>query len=284
MSFDALLTLLFVVVFIVLPLVSRVLRERNRPPTSRQGPARPSAPGGSPAEQAPPSGQGDLPEWVAEAQRRVREARERATAEASTRPEQGRTLVSEDPFAPLAPADRSRTMVPEDPFRGQPRPSGQGRSMVPDDPFRGRPRPSGQGRSLVPDDPFEKGLVGPGDAQRAGPGLGREGMPPTSGPQAGRETAGEAELRTRTAAGDAPPRARQRERRPAAASDEMRRPGAMPAHARRHAGRDGARLVGVGKLRFDRESIVSGLIWHEILDEPAWKRRRGRVPSRPRSR
>ncbi len=283
MSFDTLLTLLFVVVFIVLPLVSRVLRERNRPPTSRQGPTRPPAPDGSPAEQVPPRGQGDLPEWVAEAQRRVREARERATAEASTRPAQGRTLVSEDPFEPLAPADRRRTMVPEDPFRGQPRPTTQGRSMVPEDPFGGQPRPSGQGR-LVPDDPFEKGLVGPGDVQRAGPGLGREGMPPTSDPRAGRETAGEAELRTRTAAGDAPSRARQRERRPPASSDGARRPDAMPAHARRRAGRDGARLVGVGRLRFDRESIVSGLIWHEILDEPAWKRRRGRVPSRPRSR
>jgi hypothetical protein len=264
-SFDTLLTVLFVVVFIVLPLVSRVLRERNRPPTSGQGPARPPAPGGSPAEQAPPSGQGDLPEWVAEAQRRVREARERATAEASTLPEQSRTLVSEDPFQPLAPADRQRTMVPEDPFRG-------------------RPRVPTRGRSLVPEDPFEKGLVGPEDARRAGTGLGREGMAPAAGPRARRETAGEAELRTATAAGEAPSGARRRQRRPPAAVDEVWRPGGMPAHARRHAGRDGARLLGVGQLRFDRDAIVSGLIWHEILDEPAWKRLRGRVPSRRRSR
>jgi len=247
-SFDTLLTVLFVVVFIVLPLVSRVLRERNRPPTSRQGPARPPASGDAPAEPAPPvrrgdGGQTDLPAWLAEAQRRVREARERATAEASTRPQQGRTLVSEDPFAPLAPRDRSPTMVPEDPFRG--------------------PGRAGKGeRKLVPEDPFERGLVGPDDAQRAGPGLGREGAPPRR-PQEPR-----------------PPRREKRQ----SPIEEVGVPRAVRGHVRRHAGHDGARLVGVGHVRFDREAIVSGLIWHEILDEPAWKRLRGRVPSRRRLR
>jgi len=275
-SFDTLLTVLFVVVFIVLPLVSRVLRERNRPPTGRQGPARPPATGDTAAEPAPPSGQGDsgqgdsgpgdLPAWVAEAQRRVREARERATAEASTRPETRRTLVSEDPFEPLAPADRQRTMVPEDPFRGRPRPPTAGR------------------KPLVPEDPFEKGLVGPGDAQRAGPGLGREGVPASPGPRAGRETASEAERRTRTDAGEAFPTQGRQPRRRRTASEEQPGPFGSPARARRHAGPGGARLMGVAQLRFDREAIVSGLIWHEILDEPAWKRRRGRAPSRPRSR
>jgi len=279
-SFDTLLTVLFVVVFIVLPLVSRVLRERNRPPASRQPPARPRAPGSTPAETAPTSGQGnggqegtgqegtggsDLPAWVVEAQRRVREARERATAQASTRPEQAGTLVSEDPFGPPVPADRQRTMVPEDPFRGR------GGSRTGD-------------RKLVPGDAFEKGLVGPGDAQRAGPGLGREGVPPVPDPGAGRETASEAERRTRTDAGEAFGMPGRQAPRPRAASEEGPRAGGAPARAQRHPWPDGARLAGVGQLRFDREAIVSGLIWHEILDEPAWKRRRGRAPSRPRSR
>lgn len=266
MSFDTLLTVLFVVVFIVLPLVSRVLRERNRPPTSRQGTARPPAPGGAPAGQASPGGDGDLPDWVAEAQRRVGEARERANTEASTQRKEDRSLVPEDPFGTLAPADRRGRMVPEDPFRGQ----GPARA---------------QERTLVAGDPFEKGLVGAEEAQRAGPGLGREGAssPPARGPRS--ETAVGAERRTRAEAGEARP-ARDLE------AELQSRPGtgALPGgsgsltHARRRARRHGARLGDVGQLRFDREAIVSGLIWHEILDEPAWKRRRGRVPSRPRSR
>ena len=84
MSFDTLLTLVFVVVFIVLPLVSRVLRERNRPPTAQRGGTPPRAPEGTVLDGTPPAADGELPAWLAEAQRRVREARERATAEAST--------------------------------------------------------------------------------------------------------------------------------------------------------------------------------------------------------
>ncbi len=271
MSFDTLLTVVFVVVFIVLPLVSRVLRERNRPPSSRGGPARPPAPGDTPTATTSPDRQGqgdtgqgdgeqsDLPAWVLEAQRRVREARERAGAEASTQPPRRGTLVSEDPFEPLAPADRRRTMVPEDPFRGAAR-SGAGE------------------RKLVPEDPFERSLVGPGDAQRAGPGLGREGAPP---PPPAARSATEATPPRRPV----PPRAPRREDRPRAPSSvEEGGPRVMRTGTRRHGGHAGARLVGVGQVRFDREAIVRGLIWHEILDEPAWKRLRGRVPSRRRSR
>jgi hypothetical protein len=79
-SFDTLLTVVFVVVFIVLPLVSRVLRERNRPPTAQRGATPPRAPEGTVLDGTPPVAEGELPAWLAEAQRRVREARERAGA------------------------------------------------------------------------------------------------------------------------------------------------------------------------------------------------------------
>jgi hypothetical protein len=265
-SFDTLLTVVFVVVFIVLPLVSRVLRERNRPPTAQRGNTPPRTPEGTAPDRTAPPAEAELPAWLAEAQRRVREARERATAEASTRSGRPRSLVPDDPFETVAPADRQHPLVPEDANGSQP-----------------QVRPVG--RSLVPDDPFGDDLVGTGGAQRSGAGLGREGAPPMMPSDGTRpESAVAAERRARAEASDRPqrPPRQERQRRP--------RPGRepssaeAPAHRRRRGWRDGARLEGVGQLRFDREAIVSGLIWHEILDEPAWKRRRGRAPSRPRSR
>ncbi len=264
MSFDTLLTLVFVVVFIVLPLVSRVLRERNRPPTAQRGGTPPRAPEGTVLDGTPPAADGELPAWLAEAQRRVREARERATAEASTQSGRSRSLVPDDPFETVAPADRPHPLVPEDANRGKP-----------------QVRPVG--RSLVPQDPFEDDLAGAGGAQRGAAGLGREGVPPMM-PSAGTrpESAVAAERRARAEASDRPPSKQERQRRPGPRVEPTS--AGAPAYRRRRGWHDGARLGGVGQLRFDREAIVSGLIWHEILDEPAWKRRRGRVPSRPRSR
>ncbi len=266
MSFDTLLTVVFVVVFIVLPLVSRVLRERNRPPTAQRGATPPRAPEGTVLDGTPPVAEGELPAWLAEAQRRVREARERAAGEASTQSRRSRSLVPEDPFETVAPADRPHPLVPEDADRGQP----QGRPV---------------GRSLVPDDPFGDALAGAGGAQRGGSGLGREGVPPMMPSDRTRpESAVAAERRARAEASDQPqrPPKQERQRRPGPVTEPTS--AGASAYRRRRGWHDGARLGGVGQLRFDREAIVSGLIWHEILDEPAWKRRRGRAPSRPRSR
>lgn len=262
MSLDTLLSILFVVVFIVLPLVSRALRRSSGTPSGPSRPARPSQPPGegsaAPNEAAPGGASaGEGPPWLVEAQRRVREAQARGAAEASTEasrpaPQAGGTLVPEDPFGELGRANGGEAAAP---------------SAPPAPPSWAPPAQ----RSLVPQDPFGKGLAEGAGERRAGPLLGREGEP---------------------AAGDVPP-STQREPQPppgprALQWGERRRGRASSgwgavagAYGRPHREGMSARLGVVGLLRFEREAIVRGLIWHEILDEPAWKRRRGR-PLSPR--
>lgn len=312
MSLDTLLSILFLLVFIVLPLLSRAFRQGS-PPGRSSG----RETSGRPPASAPGPERADEPPWLAEAQRRVREARDAAgearkqvsgrgsDAEASTAPRErplvsgdpfgqgeprpsGRTLVPEEPFGRQRPRPGQRTLVPEEPFgrRAGPAPGG---TLVPEDPFQGTPAPSRPG-SLVPEDPFERGLAGRG-AEPPVPGhaddtLGREGGPvprvgPTTAPRmAGAEVGAEG-------AGARPGRGR-RGRRSGKTGSTVE--GTMtvtlvtPAYGRRRGRSAGARLGPVDLLRFDRKAIVGGLVWHEILDEPAWKRRQRRASSRPRSR
>jgi len=263
-NFDALLTLLFLVVFFVLPLLSRVMRGRGRPPTTRPGGA-PQRPGGPPTQGAGApgerptgpvvGGEQDTPAWLREAQRRVRDAQTGGRASAG---------------AP-SPAP-------------SPTPSGAPSGALL------RPRPG----TLVPEDPFGRRLMERPDAGRAG-GLGREGGKPAAGrvprsaaPPAGphaHDSLGREGLppRGRRAAASAGWTAASARRAPAGSHRSS--PYALRAVRTRPLGdRRGARLGAGDLLRFDRGSIVRGLIWHEILDEPAWKRRYGRKPSRPRSR
>jgi len=268
-SFGTILSLLFLLIFIVLPLLSRVMRQG--PQAGSGAPGRRPQPPGRPQPRQPgdaAQGQGGTPPWLAEAQRRVREARGEAEPQASTAPP-GRPLVPQDPFGPaVRPGDA--TLVPED--AAAPYVPAGGRTLVPEDaaapyvPAGGRTlvpgeRPGG----LVPEDPFERGLVGDASAGQQDATLGREGTPP------GR-----------------PIGSPQREPRPRRDEAAMRGSGrgaaarSAAAYGRRRQARAGARLGPVDLLRFDRRAIVNGLIWHEILDEPAWKRRR--ASSRPRSR
>jgi hypothetical protein len=272
-SLDTLLSILFLLVFIVLPLLSRAMRKSSQ--------QRPGAPPRPPQGNMPDFGEADAPPWLAEAQRRVREARGEGPAEASTSAPGGRPLVSGDPFTELEPSQRGRQMVPEDP---------QGRAFAPpggplvqadaaDRPYV----PPADGK-LVPEDPFGGGLMGTGSQP------GQAG----AGPQAAQ---GGGQAAARPAAAQPPARpavpvpAERREYEVAVVAVEAGGKGsaerawtATPAHMRRRRGRGGARLRAMGVQRFSGRDVVSGLIWHEILDEPAWKRRQRRASSRPRSR
>ncbi len=233
MSLDTLLSVLFVVVFIVLPLVSRVLQARNRPKAG----GRPMPPSAGPPRDA-------VPPWLAEAQRRVREAQARGSGAPDAPP-----LVREDPFGTPTVPPASRELVPTD----------EAPPLAP---------PVRQG-GLVPEDPFEGGLFGPrGDT--ASP-LGREGSPDV----ARRGTAQRRALAFELGALREIEDVLEAEVGATAVQRGGTRPPASPV---------GARLGPVGQLRFEREAIVRGLIWHEILDQPAWLRRRGRRSSRLRSR
>ncbi len=271
-NFDALLTLLFLVVFFVLPLLSRVMRGRGRPPTTRPGGA-PQRPGGPPTQGtgAPgerptgpvAGGDQDTPAWLREAQRRVRDAQAG-----------GRTSAG-------APSGTS-SGTPSGTRSGTPSGTPSGTLLGPR-----------QG-TLVPEDPFGRGLMERPEASRPG-GLGREGGGPAAGrvprpaaPPAGphaHDSLGREGLppRGRRAAASAGWTAASVRRAPAASHRGS--PYALRAVRTRPLGdRRGAKMGAGDLLRFDRRSIVRGLIWHEILDEPASKRRYGRKPSRPRSR
>ncbi len=299
MSFDTVLSLLFLLVFIVLPVLSRILRRRAGTPRAGSESAERTTPG------RPPSADvgGEVPPWLAEAQRRVREAREaerggaRGPAEpaaptgadsgaapetrggvgAPARPaETGdrplvpqdvghamvppaeRGLVRQDAGHPMAPP-AERGLVRQD--AGHPMAPPPERGLVPGDPFEVPTAP--RARPLVPEDPFAKGLARRVGASEEGAAARAAGE--ARAPRQGATAPGEIEYVVIEAVARRR-RARHRTR------------------MRRHAPHGRARLEVVDLLRFEREAVVSGLIWHEILDEPAWKRRRRRASSRPRSR
>lgn len=282
MSLDTVLSLLFLVFFIGLPVVSRILRDRNRRSTGRAGTggAPPSGRGAAPAQ---PPDQADVPPWLAEAQRRVREASEGTAVEASTRPADETTGQAGTPNMGhlFGPAESSPA---EQPAAGYPAAEP---ASVP-----GEASTQRQGPPLVPEDPFGGGLMGRQGEQRADQGLGREGVPPPQAPAPTSMPVKPSPARREGARSPEPaPGTRRRRKRVRLARAEAHLEAeaealveAIAAYARPPGRAVGARLDVVGLLRFDREAIVSGLIWHEILDEPAWKRRRWRVPSRPRSR
>ncbi len=282
MSLDTVLSLLFLVFFIGLPVVSRILRDRNRRSSGRAGTggAPPSRRGAAPAQ---PPDQADVPPWLAEAQRRVREASEGTAVEASTRPADETPGQAGPPTMGhlFGPAERSPA---EHPAAGHP--------AAEPAPVPGEASTQRQGPPLVPEDPFGGGLMGRQGEQRADQGLGREGVPPAQAPAPASMPAEAPPARREGAPSPEPaPGTRRRRKRVRLARAEAHLEAeaealveAIAAYARPPGRAVGARLDVVGLLRFDREAIVSGLIWHEILDEPAWKRRRWRVPSRPRSR
>lgn len=286
MSLGTLLSILFLLVFIILPLLSRAFRQGSGPGTG--SPQRPVRPGADDEE---------LPPWLAEAQRRVREARgeagevterTRPDPQASSSPRE-RPLVPDDPFQRSGRREGGRSLVPGDPFQDAPRPRTEG-GLVPEDPF-GQAHAPDRGGTLVREDPLGRGLVrGTGTGGSGGAHvhdtLGREGVPvprmrPTTA-RSGGEAAAEGR-RVTTAEHVGPGRRR-------AVGGGSRFTGGvsaaftMPAYGRRRGGGGGARLSPVDLMRFDRRAIVTGLVWHEILDEPAWKRRPRRASSRPRSR
>lgn len=267
MSFNTVLTVLFLLVFIVLPLLSRAMRQSSRP---RNGGLPPVPPGGR-----PDAGEAEVPPWVAEAQRRVREARAEASAEASSGAPSGRP-----PAPPLVPEDaRGRSLAaPEGP-------------LVRGDPFERPEVPTAPG-DLVPDDPFGRGLAGRGSqAGQAGMGPGQApamGQPPmqpaaqpaSRQPAAVPTVAGREQLEVAVVAVEAEKAGGKK------VEEEIAEVvlAATPAHERRRRSRGGARLWGMGMQHFGARHVVTGVIWHEVLDEPAWRRRQRRASSRPRSR
>ena len=309
MDLDALLGLLFFVVFIVVPLITGArkrgqnakrqqqgqqqgqLGQQGRDPGQLFGGPSTQGPGGglsgppasSGTQQAGPNRPGDHPASTAleEIRRRVQEAQERERQRDAER-KQGR-------------GDRGRTAGPE-------------------------PRPSG---GLVSSDPFERGLVSGTSKSIAGGQLGREGTSSGWPPPAGDLMAGRPNTSILGRQGAQTSSQTQSSGRPSLLGREgMSRGssagglgregstglGAMPTSTRSLLGREGrslrkksleageigagdaqpglspygARLGGGSLVNVDREGIVKGLIWHEILKEAPGKRRLRRTRSRPR--
>src|SRR5690606_13173234 len=117
------------------------------------------------------------------------------------------------------------------------------------------PRTGRSGRPLVASDPFERGLVG-GEQQRPAPpaSLGREGAVRSGVPQRASAPPQLARARSVIEGADAP---------------TVRRWATTRTPTRRNDEGLGARLGALGLDRMDRSTILHGLIWHEILDEPA---------------
>lgn len=290
LDFDTFLTLFFFVVFIVLPLVtrSRSKQQPGRPDASRrppgQGTARPSqAPGRAATGQAG-TGPGGRPTGTPSTLGRAPTASTSAGGAQSGA--QGSASTSSRPpsDSPLAMLEEIRRRVQE--AQERERAAGRGAGGAPQagtasatGPAAGSPSaPSGaasstpsrtatSGRPLVASDPFERGLVG-GSAERSAPpsALGREG-------------AQRSEVPRRAAA--PPSLARTRSVIEGADTPAARRTSGAQAAARRSGGALGARLGALGLDRMDRDTILHGLIWHEILDEPTAFRRLRRQRSRP---
>lgn len=258
---DTLLGLLFFVAFFVLPVLSRARSKQppqgqtGAPPPGRTAPAPTALSGSGRASNPGPSAAGS------------------GRPQASTAPPQG----APPPDSPLAMLEEIRRRVQEaqERERAAKRPAGQsGTTKATTAPRAPAARPTAAsagapaGRGLVSSDPFERGLVS-GEPRRPPPAsaLGREG-------------------RTATVTAD-PLRV---ERLPARRKGTIdgpeapaaRRTASAPADKRRKDAGVGARLGALGLDRLDRATVLHGLVWHEILDEPAAYRRLRRQRSRPR--
>lgn len=262
---DNLLGLLFFVVFFVLPVLSRARSKQppqgrtGAPPPGRTAPAPTASSGSGRASNPAPSAAGS------------------GRPQASTAPQGAPPQGAPPPDSPLAMLEEIRRRVQEaqERERAGRRPGGKsGTSKATTAPGAPAARPSTAsagapaGRGLVSSDPFERGLVS-GEPRRPPPAsaLGREG-------------------RTATVTAD-PLRV---ERLPARRKGTIdgpeapaaRRTAPAPADKRRKDAGVGARLGALGLDRLDRATVLHGLVWHEILDEPAAYRRLRRQRSRPR--
>lgn len=308
MDLDALLGLFFFVVFIVLPMISGARKrgkgqpgqqqpgpqqpgQGTRPQQAGQGSAQQRTSTPTPARGASPSGlppggatagtgRDDHPATATldEIRRRVQDAQERERrreaekpyardggrgATASTqRPARG--LVSSDPFERGLVSGTGTTISGE--------PSSVRRTGVPTA-IPGRQQPVGS-----------QGLGREGASTGRAGSLGREGGMPTVQGRGGRSSGSlgregyAAPSMSTGAPGRRSPLGREgvasRSERAAAAEigSSGKRP-AMPVA--------GARLGRAGLIRADREGILHGLIWHEILSEAPSKKRLRRTRSRP---
>jgi hypothetical protein len=285
-SFDleTLLGLLFFVVFIVLPLVtrSRSKQQRGRPGVPQRPPGQGAQGRTVPGTGA--AGQGGTPTTLGRtttASRGAAGGRQGGASTASGTPSD----------SPLAMLEEIRRRVQEAQERertagrggggggsGSATPASTSTSARPATTTTGSaaatsaatqapPSTGRSGRPLVASDPFERGLVG-GAEQRPAPSapLGREGAVRSEVPQRA----------------SAPPQlARSRSTIDGADVPTVRRWATARAATRRNGDGLGARLGALGLDRMDRSTILHGLIWHEILDEPAAYRRLRRQRSRP---
>ena len=275
-SFETILGIIFFIVFFILPAFSKKKgapedEAAPKPPTAKPGgeaePGRPVAPApaqpqraqgqarastagqGAPNQQAPkgrgPLTAGSIEEALEEIRARVREAQ-----------------MQEDAGRPTAPVARKRQQAQAQ--QQPPQPSGQlvkgdaGGSLV-----SGEARHIGDTGSRVPKSSLgrEGGAAAPGRAPAAGArqsSLGREGV---------------------SAPIEVSRRSRDRTRRTTSEITDSPVPGARKAGALPPGAPPAARLT-APVLATDRSSLISGMIWHEVLSEPAAKRRLRRTRSR----
>lgn len=292
MSFDLdnLLGLLFFVVFIILPIFSRG-KKKGQPQQGQQTTGRPPAAGsGAPAARGTTAtssgtrpvalpGQAtasadrgssgtitleEIRRRVEEAQRREvasRQGTQAATSAAEVRPAR-RGLVSSDPF--------EQTLVGGASPRGMGR---EGTTVASNQPYQTVLGREGAGMSTSQPRPGVLGREGalPGGSTRSQGVLGREGF-------AGKEGPSGAARRTPRIQGTPGPLGREGvSRSDRAAAAEI----GEAADARQRGGiLSGSKLSHSGLLRFDKRSIMQGLIWHEILGEPPSVTRLRRTRSR----
>ncbi len=264
-GFEEILGLVFFVFFVVVPLFSK----KNKPPT-KGGPAAGGAPASSPRSGAPSSGAptasagpraggpvvsdarqaepGSWREILQEVQRRVAEAEVRESG-GSVTPSEPRRATTGMPQArtdgPLVRERASGSLV----SGGTTSASASGGGLV-------TSRPGG----LVTSDPFGGGLV---SGRPAAAGMGREGL--MSSPLEEAEPLRVTRLSSRSRQPDDPN----------AATVTTRRRGQSVAAKMGAPMPEGPKL-----LRTGRDDILRGMIWHEILSEPAALKRPRRTTSR----
>jgi len=260
---DNLLGLLFFVVFILLPIVSRSRkRQQQRPKDGRTATGAPTGPtqGRASTRSVPLPGQAAASAdrgssatiTLEEIRRRVEEAQRR---ELQSR-QGSQSSTSSQAFAPSAPAAKPvrRGLVASDPFEqtlvGGAAPAGMGREGPAGE--AGTPYQSVLGREGYAIEPTQArpSILGRQGARTSGstraPGLrGRGGTDRTA--RAAAAAIGEAD----------DPR-------------QLGGPGTS------------SKLSPTGLLRFDRRSILQGMIWHEILGDPPSSKRPRRTRSRLR--
>ncbi len=289
MDLDTVLGVLFFVVFVVIPLFSGARKGgRTRP---RTGTGRSSAPGRGAAAPTANAAGDEPPVTLAEIRRRVEEAQRREEERARLRRTGGEraagpgSLVTSDPFEGRLVSAPERKLAD----LGGSVPAGLGREGRPE---ASAGQPAG-GYLIGPEgaapDPFGTGgyVLGregaPAPATRpAGAVLGREGAPPSvtrrRASVLGREGVGGrapsvgglgregVPLGPRPSVAPLVGSSRADRRSARAAAAEIGKEAA--AGGRPGAGPAGATLGRAWALRTDKESILAGLVWHEVLGRP----------------